>query len=86
MITSFLAMGEGYHNYHHTFPWDYRASEFGKKLNLTAFWLDFFIYLGWAYDLKTPSVELVQKVVVNHGDGSHFKWGHEVAFEENSRK
>jgi stearoyl-CoA desaturase (Delta-9 desaturase) len=27
-VTSLVAMGEGWHNYHHAYPYDYRASEF----------------------------------------------------------
>lgn len=65
-------MGEGWHNYHHTFPWDYKAAELGKySVNATAFWIDLWAKIGWAYDLKAPSKELVMKVVLNHGDGSH---------------
>lgn len=30
-LVSFFTYGEGYHNYHHVFPWDYSASEFGWK-------------------------------------------------------
>lgn len=67
-----LAMGEGWHNYHHVFPWDYKAAELGEyKLNLTTAFIDFFARIGWAYDLKTPSPELVKKISINHGDGSH---------------
>lgn len=85
VIVSFLAMGEGYHNYHHTFPWDYRTSELGRRLNITTVWLNIFKRLGWAYDLKTPSPELVKKMIENHGDGSHFEWVQEVSIEEDSR-
>ena len=28
-------MGEGFHNYHHTFPYDYSTSEWGFRLNVT---------------------------------------------------
>lgn len=75
-------MGEGYHNYHHTFPWDYRAAELGSRVNVTTFWLNFFQKIGWAYDMKTPSREILQKIVENSGDGSHYQWGHEVPIEE----
>lgn len=78
-------MGEGYHNYHHTFPWDYRTSELGRRLNITTFWLNIFKYIGWAYDLKTPSPELVKTVMEKYGDGSHFICDHEVLTEEDSR-
>lgn len=78
-------MGEGWHNYHHTFPWDYKTSESGKY-NLTKFWLDFFAKIGWAYDLKSPSDDLVKQVVLNKGDGSHWSWGHEVSEQEDVYK
>ncbi|KAJ8944708.1 hypothetical protein NQ318_007921 [Aromia moschata] len=81
LTVSVVAMGEGYHNYHHTFPWDYRASEMGSSLNITTLWLNFFEKIGWAYDLKSPSQELVKKVVTTHGDGTHYKWGHEVPYK-----
>ncbi|KAJ8944710.1 hypothetical protein NQ318_007923 [Aromia moschata] len=42
LTVSILSGGEGYHNYHHTFPWDYRASEMGSMLNITTLWLNFF--------------------------------------------
>ncbi|VVC29184.1 Hypothetical protein CINCED_3A008957 [Cinara cedri] len=71
LILSIFSMGEGWHNYHHTFPWDYRPSEFGGYwINTTTMWLDFFARLGWVYDLKTTSKHLVQQMAVNHGDGS----------------
>ncbi|XP_050437283.1 acyl-CoA Delta(11) desaturase-like [Adelges cooleyi] len=71
LAVSIVAMGEGWHNYHHVFPWDYRAAELGGyMLNTTTMWLDFFAWLGWAYDRKSPSPQLVQQVALNHGDGS----------------
>ncbi|XP_045468628.1 acyl-CoA Delta-9 desaturase-like isoform X1 [Harmonia axyridis] len=73
-----VAFGEGWHNYHHTFPWDYRASEYGRYLNLTGLILNMFAAIGWAYDLKTPSPELIQRVATKRGDGSWYAWGHEV--------
>lgn len=66
------AAGEGWHNYHHVFPWDYRAAEFKHVfLNTTTDWIDFFAKLGWATDLKTADPQLIKKVVQNKGDGSH---------------
>lgn len=64
-----MALGEGWHNYHHSFPWDYKASEFGK-LNVTTFWIDLFAKLGLVYDLKKPSDELVNKYIENNGVGT----------------
>lgn len=71
MIVSMITGGEGWHNYHHVFPWDYRASELGTKFNSTGKFIDFCASRGWAYDLKQPSYEMIMKVVARSGDGSH---------------
>ncbi|XP_018579048.1 acyl-CoA Delta(11) desaturase-like [Anoplophora glabripennis] len=78
LAVSFVSMGEGYHNYHHTFPWDYRAAEVGSYLNVTTLVLNLFEKIGWAYDMKSTPQELIRKMVENNGDGSHYKWGHEI--------
>ncbi|KAL7016939.1 hypothetical protein ACKWTF_010206 [Chironomus riparius] len=63
-----VAMGEGWHNYHHVFPWDYKAAELGDyKLNITTMWIDFFAKIGWAWDLKEPSSDLIRRTVEKHG-------------------
>jgi len=50
------------------FPWDYKAAELGDyKLNVTTFWIDQFAKIGWAYDLKEPSKDLVRKTIEKHG-------------------
>ena len=71
-IVAFLLAGEGWHNYHHSFPWDYRASEIPSYFNnsTTAF-IDFFAWIGWATNLRTTSPEIVQSRLEKHGDGSH---------------
>jgi len=58
-ITASGAFGEGWHNYHHTFPSDYKASEYPWKLNATTMFIDFFALIGWAYDRKTTSKESI---------------------------
>ncbi|XP_072392437.1 acyl-CoA Delta-9 desaturase-like [Diabrotica undecimpunctata] len=69
---SFITLGEGWHNYHHTFPWDYKAAELGNyRLNGTTGFLDLMAYLGQAYDLKTVSPDMVRKRIARTGDGSH---------------
>ncbi|KAG8233531.1 hypothetical protein J437_LFUL013547 [Ladona fulva] len=76
MAVSIAALGEGWHNYHHVFPWDYKTSELGHySLNLTTAFIDFFAWIGWAYDLKTVSSELVQQRAKRTGDGSRPVWG-----------
>ncbi|VVC27060.1 Hypothetical protein CINCED_3A025520 [Cinara cedri] len=75
-----LALGEGWHNYHHVFPWDYKAAELGDyKLNMTTAFIDFFAEIGWAYDLKTVSAATVRKRVERTGiddvDNKNLSWG-----------
>lgn len=76
---SVITLGEGWHNYHHTFPWDYKTSELGNYgFNLTTAFIDFFAKIGWAYDLKTVPPALVRKRALRTGDGSHKEqeiWG-----------
>lgn len=68
------AMGEGWHNYHHVFPWDYKAAELGNyRTNFTTAFIDFFAWIGWAYDLKTVSHTMVKKRATRTGDGSKYE-------------
>ncbi|XP_067619751.1 acyl-CoA Delta-9 desaturase [Eurosta solidaginis] len=72
IYVSIIAMGEGWHNYHHVFPWDYKAAELGDYLgNFTTMVLDAFHRIGWAWDMKEPSKDLVRRVIEKYGDGTH---------------
>jgi stearoyl-CoA desaturase (delta-9 desaturase) len=62
------AIGEGFHNYHHTFPWDYATSEFGPKYNLTTCFIDLCASIGWAYDRKTVSPNVIRQRKERTGD------------------
>ncbi|CAH2040385.1 unnamed protein product, partial [Iphiclides podalirius] len=57
-FVSLVTMGEGWHNYHHTFPWDYKAAEQSMHFNPTATLIRICEKLGMAYDLKTTSPEM----------------------------
>ena len=46
MAVSVLAMGEGFHNYHHTFPYDYSTSEWGRQFNITTAFIDLMAGIG----------------------------------------
>jgi len=61
MFVTLGAIGEGFHNYHHTFPWDYATSEFGVKLNITTIFIDFMAKIGWAYDRKVVSKDVIRQ-------------------------
>ncbi|XP_071953130.1 stearoyl-CoA desaturase 5-like [Antedon mediterranea] len=63
-----LTVGEGWHNYHHTFPQDYRAGELGWRVNPTTIFLDFMAKLGLAYDLKTVSPAVIKARIERTGD------------------
>ncbi|XP_053644453.1 acyl-CoA Delta-9 desaturase [Cherax quadricarinatus] len=71
-IVAYLALGEGWHNYHHVFPWDYRTAEFGGlgAYNITSLTIDFCSKIGLAYDLKTVSPEMIEQRAHRTGDGS----------------
>ncbi|XP_061703955.1 acyl-CoA Delta-9 desaturase-like isoform X1 [Cydia pomonella] len=80
---SLVVFGEGFHNYHHTFPWDYKTAELGGySLNLSKLFIDTMSKIGWAYDLKSVSPNIVEKRVKRTGDGSHHVWGWDDAPSE----
>lgn len=70
-ICSLCFSGEGYHNYHHTFPFDYATSEFGYRLNITTAFIDLMCFMGLARDPKKVSEEMIIARIQRTGDGSH---------------
>lgn len=72
-LVSTFALGEGWHNYHHAFPSDYRTGEFGWRINLTTMFIDVMAFVGQAYDRKLVSTDIVLKRAKRTGDGSRFK-------------
>lgn len=76
IAVALLALGEGWHNYHHVFPWDYKAAELGDyRFNMTTAFIDFFAKVGWAYDLKTVSADTLRKRVERTGAVDKLPWG-----------
>ncbi|XP_028032405.1 stearoyl-CoA desaturase 5-like [Bombyx mandarina] len=66
------ALGEGWHNYHHVFPWDYKAAELGDySTNLSTALIDIAAKYGLAYDLKTVSEKMIRNRINRTGDGTH---------------
>jgi stearoyl-CoA desaturase (delta-9 desaturase) len=77
LLVSLGAIGEGFHNYHHTFPQDYATSEFGAVyFNFTKGFIDCMALLGQAYDLKKISPEQVKQRRMKHGDLSDHNHHH----------
>jgi stearoyl-CoA desaturase (delta-9 desaturase) len=73
--TTVTAIGEGGHNYHHTFPQDYRTSEYSLKLNWTRLFIDTLAAVGLVYDRKFVGEEIIKRQIASHGDG-HKRTGH----------
>lgn len=67
-IIAFLTFGEGWHNYHHCFPWDYK-----EHFNVGAAFIDFMAWLELAHDLKTTNTTMIEKFYTEKGDESHKK-------------
>ncbi|XP_018014012.1 delta(9)-fatty-acid desaturase fat-7-like [Hyalella azteca] len=64
-----LALGEGWHNYHHAFPRDYRASEMdGWCFNLTTKIIETLAKFGLTYDLVTVSDDIINKRAARTGN------------------
>lgn len=69
-----LANGEGWHNYHHSFPYDYKSNEYGFKINLTTAWIDMCAWLGLVYDRRTVPLDVVKSRIIRTGDGSSYQF------------
>lgn len=71
-LVSFMAIGEGFHNYHHTFPMDYATSEYGSAyLNITKLFIDSMAAIGQVYDRNKIKPEYVKSRRMKTGDLSH---------------
>jgi len=75
IYVSMFGLGEGWHNYHHSFPWDYRAAEFGQYFNLTTTLIDGLETMGWVWDKKYATPAMVRSRATKRGDGTHYKYG-----------
>lgn len=78
MFIFFQTMGEGWHNYHHVFPWDYRSEELASNLfNLTTLFIDLMAKLGQVSDRKIAPKDLVLKRMARTGD-KHLEYTAEI--------
>ncbi|KAI9319422.1 delta-9 desaturase [Dichotomocladium elegans] len=60
-ITALVTLGEGYHNFHHEFPQDYRNAIIYYQYDPTKWLIKALSWVGLAYDLKTfPSNEITK--------------------------
>ncbi|XP_032409063.1 stearoyl-CoA desaturase b [Xiphophorus hellerii] len=70
-LVAISAIGEGFHNYHHTFPFDYATSEFGCKINITTAFINLMCVLGLANDRKRVSRDMIAARIQRTGDSSY---------------
>ena len=73
-LVIYLSLGEGNHNYHHTFPYDYSSSE--KKawefFNPSTLFIDLCCLLGVAYDCKKASKAVIDGTIRRKGVAAYF--------------
>src|SRR5204862_5116740 len=61
LVTALLSMGEGYHNFHHTFPADYRNGVYAHQFDPTKWALWTFAKMGVVRKLRrTPAATIVR--------------------------
>lgn len=70
-MIAYVTIGEGWHNYHHVFPWDYRTSELGSGFSPSTALIELLSSLGQIYDLKTAPYAIVEQKARKKGDGTH---------------
>lgn len=60
-LLAFITYGEGYHNYHHAFQWDYRNGIKWWHFDPTKWMINTFSFIGLTRDLKRCSQEQIEK-------------------------
>ncbi|EGG21528.1 delta 9 fatty acid desaturase [Cavenderia fasciculata] len=60
-ITSLVTFGEGYHNFHHEFPYDYRNGIHHSAYDPGKWLIGFLSWFGLSYNLKRFPAELFEK-------------------------
>lgn len=61
VVTAFLTLGEGYHNYHHRFPGDYRNGIRYFHFDPTKWWIWLLSKVGLARGLKRVPPDVIQR-------------------------
>lgn len=85
IITAFVTLGEGYHNYHHEFPHDYRNGIRWYQYDPTKWIVRFLSWFGLTWDLvRFPNNEIAKaRVQVKQQELDEMKkridWGVDVA-------
>ncbi|MGB0956389.1 MAG: acyl-CoA desaturase [Panacagrimonas sp.] len=63
-LIALFTYGEGYHNYHHLFQWDYRNGVRWWQLDLTKWWINFCSWFGQARNLRRVPEFKIRRAMV----------------------
>ncbi|KIJ35025.1 hypothetical protein M422DRAFT_181218 [Sphaerobolus stellatus SS14] len=61
LITAILTLGEGYHNFHHQFPTDYRSAFHWYQYDPTKWFITICTFLGFAKNLRVFPTNEIEK-------------------------
>ena len=61
MFTAMLTLGEGYHNYHHRFPFDYRCGRHWYDFDPTKWWLMGLAACGLVRNRKAAPMKIIDE-------------------------
>ena len=60
LLTAIVTLGEGYHNFHHQFPADYRNGVRWNDYDPTKWFIAICAYIGLARDLRAVPVDIIE--------------------------
>lgn len=81
-IINYLSMGEGNHNYHHVFPYDYRSNEkeYWEYFDPISHFIHITQIIGLTYDCKKASPRVVMGIVRRKGIPAYFDHPRSLTF------
>ncbi|ODQ68252.1 hypothetical protein NADFUDRAFT_48902 [Nadsonia fulvescens var. elongata DSM 6958] len=74
VLTAFVTFGEGYHNFHHEFPSDYRNAIKWYQYDPTKWLIRVLYTFGLAYDLQTFSQNAIEQGLVQQEQKKLDRW------------
>lgn len=74
VLTAFVTLGEGYHNFHHEFPSDYRNALKWYQFDPTKVFIWVCYQLGFAYNLQRFSQNAIEQGIVQQKQKKLDRW------------
>ncbi|MCC2657044.1 MAG: acyl-CoA desaturase [Panacagrimonas sp.] len=73
-LIALFTYGEGYHNYHHLFSWDYRNGVRWWNVDLTKWWIALWSWMGLAHNLRrVPEFKIRRAMIERQFARAHEK-------------